>query len=363
MTGAFSSRFLAYVARAGARLESATSPAPGAADGTSVERIADFGDPAGELRSAESGAIACALFDWAAIAVTGADADAFLQGQLTNDVAALAAGATQWNAWCSPKGRVLATFPLARTGHDAFMLVVPSSLAAGLERRLRMYVLRSKVVVTPLIASHHAIGLYGGAASPEVGVGDDAIGVIAVFDYADGRRLAVVTRDEAASWWDRITRDRAPAGSSTWDLLGIRAGVAVITSPTADRFVPQMLNWELIGGVSFRKGCYPGQEIVARMQYRGRVKERLYRARIVAEGLLPGAALFAQRFGDQACGTVINAVRLPEGGTELLAVLQTASAENDRVTLSAGEGDALTLLDLPYAAAAAPEPDAADTPS
>jgi folate-binding protein YgfZ len=312
-----------------------------------IARVSDFGDPATERARVGTDALLCPLLDWDAIAITGPDAEAFLQAQLTNDVAALRAGDAQWNAWCSPKGRVLASFPLARSGDEAFLLIVPATLSPGFVRRLRLYVLRSKVVVTSLAGTHVVIGLDAHAArlaDPELAVA-----------CPDGRRALVVSRDAATDTWQRLLRDAAPAGSPAWDLLGIRAGVAVITPATEDRFVPQMLNWELVGGVSFRKGCYPGQEIVARMQYRGRVKERLYRARIAA-GAVPGASLFGRQFGEQACGTVVNAVHVPGSGTELLAVLQTASAESDRISLTPGSEEALTLLDLPYAVPAASQP-------
>ncbi|MEO8136157.1 MAG: tRNA-modifying protein YgfZ, partial [Betaproteobacteria bacterium] len=135
----------------------------------------------------------------------------------------------------------------------------------------------------------------------------------------------------------------------------ISAGIATITAPVQDRFVPQMLNWEIIGGVSFQKGCYPGQEIVARMQYLGKLKERLYRARAAGpEPVAVGISVYGDQFGDQSCGSIVNAAPAPHGDWEVLAVLQIASAGHDRLRLGApAAGRELTLLPLPYAVPAA----------
>jgi folate-binding protein YgfZ len=321
-------------------------------------RITGFGNPELEHAAARHGAVACPLLEWVALSVAGPDAASFLHGQFTNDVAGLAVGAVQYDGYCSPKGRMLANFPLARIKDAEYQLVVPADIAPALVRRLRMFVLRAKVVVTPLAESHACIGA-AGPAGPANGR-PQALAVhqeegLTVIGLPDGRLLAVCAASRARPFWETITRSATPAGSKVWDWLAINAGLPVITAATQDKFVPQMLNWELVGGVNFQKGCYPGQEIVARMQYLGKLKERLYRAHVAAEGAIaPGAPLYGAQFGDQACGTIVNAALAPGGGSDVLAVIQIASAQKDSMRLApTADGPVLELLPLPYAVPAA----------
>jgi len=320
-------------------------------DSSPIRRVVRFSAAGAELEAALGGAVACPLLEWAAISIAGADAATFLQGQFTNDVADLAVGAVQWSGYCSPKGRLLANFPLARTSDSDYVLVMPADIAAGFVRRLRMFVLRAKVVVTPLAESHLCFGLHATAAAdtfvPPGTVVRDGDGVLSI-GMPDGRTLVVCDAAAATGYWQQATRTATRAGSPVWDWLAIRNGIPVVTAATQDRFVPQMLNWELLGGVNFRKGCYTGQEIVARMQYLGRLKERLYRGRTTAP-IAPGAPLYGERFGDQACGTIVNAAPSPEGSHEVLAVIQTASAEADAIRTGHGADAAVVeLLTLPY---------------
>ena len=134
-----------------------------------------------------------------------------------------------------------------------------------------------------------------------------------------------------------------------WDWLDIRAGIPVVGPATQEAFVPQMANLDLIGGVSFTKGCYPGQEIVARMHYRGTLKQRMYLANVGGTQLpQPGDKLFSPEFGEQACGTIVNGAPSPEGGQDVLAVIQIASAEKGAVHWKSPNGPALKFMQLPY---------------
>jgi hypothetical protein len=138
-------------------------------------------------------------------------------------------------------------------------------------------------------------------------------------------------------------------GSEVWDRLGILSGIPTVTPATQEAFVPQMVNLDLIGGVSFEKGCYPGQEIVARMHYRGTLKQRMYLAH-GTEATPPqaGDKLYSPAFGEQASGTIVSAARSPEGGFDALAVIQTAAAGKREIRWNSPDGPALTLLPLPY---------------
>jgi len=316
-----------------------------------------FGDPPGELAAARDGAIVCDLAPWSALTVEGPDATVFLQGQFTNDLDSLAVGASQFSAWCSPKGRVLANFMVRRVATDTFEMLLPGALLAPIQKRLGMFILRSKVKLND--ATHAAVrmGVGGPAASacvagafgsPPALHRSLAIEGGALTTLPGGRFALLVTPERAEAVWSRLSAAR-PAGFSCWQWLTIRAGVPVITPPTQDQFIPQMLNLDALDGVSFRKGCYAGQEIVARTQHLGRLKERLALAHVGVEPPVAGARLFAAPFGDQACGTVVNSARAPGGGADLLAVAQTAAIASDSLRLGAADGPVASLLQLPYA--------------
>jgi hypothetical protein len=227
-----------------------------------------------------------------------------------------------------------------------------------------MFVLRSKVTLTD--ASHAAVhvgvggpaaaarvtSVFGSAPAPHHSLVIEGGALIAL---PGGRFVVRVVAEHAKGAWSRLSATR-PAGFPCWQWLTVRAGVPVITPPTQDQFIPQMLNLDALDGVSFRKGCYAGQEIVARTQYLGRLKERLALVHVGVEPPAAGTRLFAASFGDQACGTVVNAAPAPGGGADLLAVAQTIAIASDALRLGAVDGAAASLLPLPYALPVAGEP-------
>jgi folate-binding protein YgfZ len=157
------------------------------------------------------------------------------------------------------------------------------------------------------------------------------------------------TPAEAIALWQKLCTEAHPAGSPCWDWLNINAGIPVILPQTQEQFVPQMANLDLIGAVNFKKGCYPGQEIVARMQYLGKNKRRMYLAHAYAETApQPGAELFSMEMEGQACGMVVNAQASANGGYDMLAVVQIASHESFPVHLGALTGPRLEFKPLPY---------------
>lgn len=273
--------------------------------------------------------------------VEGADARAFLQAQLTVDVEQLAADRARRAGWCSAKGRLLATF-LVVPADGGFLLQLSRDLAAPVAKRLAMFVLRAKVKVSDVTASWPQHGIWGDGT---------AAGVAALGLRAPEEDLGVAQGDGRIAV--RLGADRflvlgggglaADAAEQDWMLAEIRAGLPTVTLATQDQLVPQMANFELIGGVDFRKGCYPGQEIVARAQYRGAVKRRLYRLRSAAP-LAPGQDLFSDDLPGQVSGTVVNAA-----AGEALAVLTIASVEAKAPIRAAAGGEALEVLPLPYA--------------
>ncbi len=320
------------------------------------------GDPA------SSAAVVAAVPGLGTLAFEGPDAAAFLQGQLSNDVTAMAPGSAQWSSYNSAKGRLLGTLLLWRAGPEAFRAWVAADLAGPLRKRLSMFVLRAKVTVRDRTSESRRFGVAGpnaGAAlhaafgaAPEAAHGMTVAGC-SVVATPDGR-VIVDAPNAVADATARLLADHARSvGSEYWDWLGIRAGIPVITAATQDRFVPQTANWDLVGGVNFRKGCYPGQEIVARMQYLGRMKERLFAFHVAAPPPAPATPLYHATFGDQACGTVVNAAAAPTGGSDLLAVVQWAAVADSAIHLGAPDGPMLEPLPLPYEI---PPPSAASRP-
>lgn len=235
------------------------------------------------------------------LSVTGAEARAFLHAQLTNDIEHLSPQRAVLAGWCSAKGRLLASF-LVIPAPDGFLLQVARDLAAPVAKRLSMFVLRAKVKVTDVSETWAQFGVWDAErAQPEVQWAGNRSSV----RVGERRYLELVPENERD--------EEANADEAQWALQEIRAGRPLISAATQDQFVPQMVNFEQIGGVDFKKGCYPGQEIVARAQYRGQVKRRMVRAHAPAGvQLAPG-----QEFNG---GTVVD-VAPAENGSELLAVM------------------------------------------
>jgi hypothetical protein len=300
----------------------------------------------------------CELAHFGLIRFSGAEAQTFLHNQLTCDVGTLAPSTSTYGSYCTPKGRVLATFLLWRSGEDFFMQL-PSSLRELIQKQLSKFILRAKVKATDATPEWTLFGVAGkdAAALVQRAVGEAPTAVHHV-NHASGamviklpgeRYEIVAAREKAQALSASLASGAELAGANNWDWLDIRGGIPTIVIATQEAFVPQMVNLDLIGGVSLSKGCYPGQEIVARMHYRGTLKQRMYLANVAGgDSPQPGDKLYSSDFGEQACGTIVNAVRSPEGGYDVLAVIQIASAEKGDVRWKSSGGPALKLLPLPY---------------
>ena len=294
----------------------------------------------------------------ALVGFAGEDAQTFLHNQLSCDVAALTPGRGTYGAYCTPKGRMLASFLLWRS-EQGFFMQLPSSLREPIQKQLSKFILRSKVKASDASGDWTVIGVAGkdaaalvqrvGGQAPQ-NVHDVAHTQDAMVIRLPGERYElVVARDKAPRILESLAAGAEKSGFEHWDWLDIRAGIPTILPATQEQFVPQMVNLDLIGGVSLTKGCYPGQEIVARMHYRGTLKQRMVLANIPGtDRPEPGAKLYSPTFGEQACGTVVNAARSPEGGYDVLAVIQIASAEKGDVHWKSLDGPALKFLPLPY---------------
>ena len=299
----------------------------------------------------------CELPRFGLIRFSGAEAQTFLHNQLSCDVAALTGNKSTYGSYCTPKGRVLATFLLWRSGEDFFMQL-PSPLREPIQKQLSKYILRSKVKATDASSDWTLIGVAGkdAAALVQRAVGDVPRSVHDVINTQDamvirlpGDRYEIVAANKSPGIIESLSGGAEKADPDHWDWLDIRAGVPVVLPATQEAFVPQMVNLDLIGGVSLTKGCYPGQEIVSRMHFRGTLKQRMYLANISgSDRPQPGENLYSSDFGSQSCGRIVNAARSPEGGYDVLAVIQIASAEHGDVHRKSTDGPALKLLPLPY---------------
>ena len=323
-------------------------------------------EPAPGTAIIPSGTIAAPVPGLGFLAFEGPDAEAFLHAQLSTDVTAMAPGAAGWSSYNSPKGRMLGSLLLWRRAPHAFAAFVAADLAESLRKRLSMYVLRSKVTVTDLTTAGRRFGLAGPGASRCIRAAlgqapDPAHGAMAgecsVVATPDGRYLVHAPDAVADAAWTGLLAHAQGVTAEHWDWLAVAAGVPLITRATQDLFVPQTANWDLIGGINFHKGCYPGQEIVARMQYLGRLKERLLAFHTAAEVPAPATPLYSAAFGAQACGTVVNAAPAPGGGSDLLAVVQWVALDDDALHLGAPDGPVLSLRALPYEVPAPVAPD------
>lgn len=306
----------------------------------------DFGDAAGELLAARDATVLAPLAHLGLIECAGEEAKSFLHNQLTSDINHLATDAAQHSAWCSAKGRMLASFLLFRSGPD-YRLQLSADLLPAILKRLQMFVLRAKVKIADASATHVLLGLSGPQAEaalraaalpvPAKALETADIGAGKVIRLAGERFEIVVAGTAAGELWGKLAAQARPVGVPAWRWLDVQAGVPLISEATREEFVPQMANFEQIGGVSFHKGCYPGQEVVARTQYLGKVKRHLYRVR-AAEALAAGTPFFSPENPEHACGMVVNAAPAPEGGYVALAVIQEGSAAAGDLQLGAPGG-------------------------
>jgi folate-binding protein YgfZ len=325
-------------------------------------QIEDFGTTlsAATLRDG----VVVPVTDFGLIAVSGDDAASFLHNQLTNDVEHLGANEARLAGYCTPKGRLQATFLMWRNQQDIY-LQLTRAIQAPLQKRLTMFVLRSKARLrdaTDEAPTAAVLGLAGARAQaalaghvgalPEAPYGKVDGGFGTVIRLADAfnapRYLWVTSAETAVAALPQLRQTLALGGNVAWRLAEIHAGVPQVTQPTQEQFVPQMLNFELIGGVNFQKGCYPGQEIVARSQYLGKLKRRMMLATLPDAAARAGDEVFASDDPGQPSGMIVNAAPNGLGGADVLVEIKLAALEHEVRHGSAG-GTPLEFLALPYA--------------
>jgi len=325
-------------------------------------RVVHYGTPPDRAVPPEQGCIMADLSHWGVIGVAGEDAASFLQGQLTADIQAVTPDRGRISGYCSPKGRLLASFYVFRHA-DAYCLCLPAELVDPVIARLNIFKLRARVELQDMDGAWLRIGLAGTGCEPALAA---AVGSVPGADFATVHRDAVTAvrlpgpgprflvaggPADIRRLWSEAARTAVPVGASSWELLEIRAAIPMIRPQTQEKFVPQMVNLDALEGIGFNKGCYTGQEIVARMHYLGRLKQRMYLAHIeqAAPAAAPGDLLYSPDADTkQSVGTVVAAQPLPGSGQALLAVLGIEAAQRGNIHLHTEDGPELALTTMPY---------------
>ena len=296
--------------------------------------------------------VLCPLPSRGLIRVSGDDARDFLQGQLTNDIRAVTPEQAQLSAWCTPKGRMLALF-LVFMHQGELYLQLPRERLDAVLKRLRMFVLRAKVTLEDASEDLALAGAGGACVEahlanlPEKNFGTAASDGLTLirFPGEPTRAQVVGAPDAVIAFWRQMADKASATGENWWTLQNIRAGLPEVLDATAEAFIPQMVNLDVLDGISFTKGCYTGQEVVARMKYLGQLKRRMYLAR--AEGnhpISPGDSLWSPHSQSaQGAGKVVLAA-----GQEALVVAEISAAAAEGMRLLNEEGPAISLAPPPY---------------
>jgi len=320
--------------------------------------VLDFGTPEQEATAALENNIVTDLSFLTVIKITGTDATGFLQGQFSSDIKQLSDGDVQLSSWCNPKGQVIASFILTRLNGEYFLLL-PAQMKDRFIKRLRMYVLRANVIVEDDNASQRCIGIkYGGDLSTNIGVLHTAAtsgkavqqeGLILVPVPVSRKRWIIIgAEDSLREIWTKLSHAFIPVGSHYWDLFDVLDGLPWISDATTEAFLPQLLNMDQLQAVSFNKGCFPGQEVIARLQHRGKIKQRLVIANLDSEiNINPGIKIY-QDDGEQSIGTIINSVKHPADGVYVLAILDIAHGTPDQLILKNDNARFIQITAPPY---------------
>lgn len=321
------------------------------------DAIIHFGQPAQALAHTAQHNTLCDLSHLTLLEVSGADAVTFLQGQVTNDVRLLDGKHAHYTGYCSPKGRLLALF-LAFAHQDHLHLQLPKPLAETVAKRLKMFVMRSKVTISDTSDRIIKLGLNGpdaeqllSAQFSEVPTADYALTTLAqatllkLPSVAGHHRYEIFTTLEYASTlWDALKLHAKPVGKPCWDWLEINAGIPEIVPATQEQFVPQMVNMDLLNAINFKKGCYTGQEIVARTHYLGSVKRRTFLMHIASETAPNPNDKLLDANGSEV-GQIVRSAAAIASGFDVLAELRIEAQQAGTVYW---QNVALTSKALPY---------------
>ncbi|MCV6636455.1 folate-binding protein YgfZ [Candidatus Albibeggiatoa sp. nov. NOAA] len=322
-------------------------------------QVNHFGSQDDERQQAVNGNVLADFSQFAVIKASGSEAQTFLQGQLTNDIRQVIPSKAQLSAWCSPKGRMLVSFYICQR-HDDYYLFLPKDSMEAVFKRLKMFVLRADVQLEDVSDKIVCMGVAGQNSTQLLQNLELAIPESELFASTLREGLTIINLPAGSSpryWiihddvelmqtlWTKLSASATPIGRDAWELLDILAAVPTINTKLSEEFVPQMTNWQALGGLNFKKGCYTGQEVVARMKYLGSLKRRMYLAKLDVDNTPEvGEKLLANT--DNA-GQVVNVQPHPDGGYALLAVLKIA-LENEAIHCESMPDKTLQIQDLPY---------------
>lgn len=299
------------------------------------------------------------LSDRGLLEISGEDAESFLQNQLTNDIRNVNETTHQESAWCSPKGRIIANFRIFKRA-DSFLLDLSADLVEHVIKKLRMYVMMSKVTIEDVSDSLVHFSYSGQGADTDINeilgnvpklstesIQSDSLTVLAI--AGSSPRFDIFGEvDQCKDLWQNLSSNAVVATSSHWDYLNILAGIPMISAESTEAWIPQMVNYIHIGGVDFKKGCYPGQEVVARLNYLGKTKRRMFHIEADASTALEVGSIVKSE-NDTEAGKVLSSVVNPEGKAEALVILKIAETTKP-LTISVDNQEATVhMLDLPYA--------------
>ncbi|QTN28703.1 folate-binding protein YgfZ [Rhodoferax sp. AJA081-3] len=284
------------------------------------------------------------------IKIEGEEAAKFIHGQLTHDFSLLDLHTARLAAFCSAKGRMQASFIGFKRSATEILLVCSLDILPATLKRLSMFVMRAKAKLSDASAQYSILGLLGNATKP---IADQAYSAWAKADIDASTFVNLYPADGVPrQLWIAPVGTPAPKGQALpaepWLWSEVRSGVATISAPVVEAFVPQMLNYESIGGVNFKKGCYPGQEVVARSQFRGTLKRRAFVVHADAD-MAAGNEVFAADDESQPVATVVQAAPAPQGGFDAILSAQLSAVERGTLHLGSNSGPALQILPLPYA--------------
>lgn len=324
------------------------------------DSVINFGMTTEEEQNAFSNIVLADLSQQALIEASGDDVVEFLQGQFSNDIKQVTHKIGQLSAYCNPKGRILANFRIFKR-NDHYFLRLHAGIIEPTLKRLRMFIMRSKVELQDSSDELARMGVAGLKANSklseyfknlpkladESSTEDDL--TIIKLTGSTPRYEIYGTVDQIIKLWEQLQKDATPVSANSWNLLTIRAGIPEIVAETVETFVPQMLNLQAINGLSFTKGCYPGQEVVARMHYLGKLKRRLFLCKAETGALpTPGESIMTSVENEQKTGQIVSSSQVNDATIEFLAVLQIEKAQNNELHIQSSTGPKVELNELPY---------------
>ena len=300
----------------------------------------------------------CDLSTLGIIKTSGEEAQSFLHGQFTNDLSQVDNSTSQLSSYCNAKGRLLSIFRIFKH-NDNYLLLLRKDVLDNTLKKLNMFKLMAKVEITNSSDEYVVLGLAGNNTEsilknnnidfPENDnqcFGNDGF----MLTRIDKQRAVIIAQPEkAVELWKIFKNDSVKRNYNIWQLFDIRNGIPEITEETFESFIPQMVNLELIDGVNFQKGCYPGQEIVARTHYLGKPNRRMYKVEILAEeNFLPGTNIYSKEEGEQAVGKIVSSVQYTRDNVDALIVLRTEKETCDHLNIGSLTGPSSLMGKLPY---------------